>query len=172
LGVHRTVDMRRGHTGSCGCLHKKRATTHGMYGTPTYGSWNSMVKRTTDPKQRDFRYWGGRGISVCERWLNSFEAFFSDMGERPDGCSLDRIDNSKGYEPGNCRWATAIEQSRNTRKNRILTIDGVSRCLAEWAEHPKASKYTTIQSRLLLGWVDKDAVFGKPKNNCIEPNEG
>lgn len=166
---------KSGRTSSCGCIRKEqaklRATTHGMCGTQTYGSWYSMIQRTTNPKKREFRYWGGRGIKVCDHWQR-FENFFEDMGECPTGHSLDRIDNSKGYEPGNCRWATSIEQSRNTRKNRILTIDGVSRCMAEWAEQPNASKYTTIQRRLLSGWVDKDAVFGKPKNNCIESNEG
>lgn len=88
-----------------------------MHGTPTYRSWHSMIARCSYPSMQDWRLYGGRGITVCERWRD-FRKFLADMGERPDGCSLDRIDSDGNYEPGNCRWATASEQQRNKRSFR------------------------------------------------------
>lgn len=156
---------------SCGCQKgrliseamtgNKRRLKHGMISNSTYKIWAAMIQRCTNPHYRYFKNYGGRGIAVCDRWLNSFEAFFQDMGERPIGLSLDRIDNSRGYFKENCRWANRKMQNRNTRRNRILTIDGVSRCLVEWSEQPSAAKKHTIRHRLREGWPEKEAVFGK-----------
>lgn len=101
--------MRHGHASS---VNGKRTLS------PTYQSWQHMVHRCTNPSNSAFHCYGGRGIGVCDRW-RTFENFLADMGERPPGLTLDRIDNSKGYEPGNCRWATKRAQSFNRRTNRL-----------------------------------------------------
>lgn len=110
-------DLTKGHTTSCGCsrIGSTGKPKHGLYGTPTYISWRSMNSRCHNPKARGYEFWGGRGISVCDEWRDSFSAFHEYMGDRPEGMSLDRIDNNGNYEPGNVRWATTAEQNRNKR---------------------------------------------------------
>ena len=94
--------------------------THGHYSggqqSPTYVSWRSLIQRCTNPNKINWKYYGGRGITICKRWRESFEAFLEDMGERPDFTSIDRIDNDGNYEPGNCRWATRKQQRANQRE--------------------------------------------------------
>ena len=112
-------NLTRGQTSSCGCLQKERASAthriHGMTGTPTHNTWSSMIQRCINPNLKEFKYWGGRGIKVCERW-QVFENFLADVGERPAGKTLDRYPDKNGhYEPGNVRWATPAEQSQNCR---------------------------------------------------------
>jgi hypothetical protein len=102
--------------------------------TPTYLVWCNMISRCTNSKRPDYASYGGRGITVCKEWLASFNAFLADMGERPDSTSLDRVDNAKGYAPGNCRWATKHEQMQNTRATRLLTFRGESMGLNAWAK--------------------------------------
>lgn len=123
--------LRSGNTKSCGCLMVEvvkvsgnKNKTHGMTRSPEYRTWCSMKTRCYKEDYPSYPNYGGRGIKVCDRWLESFENFFSDMGKRPANASLDRIDNSKGYDPDNCRWATTIEQANNKRNNNLHLFRG------------------------------------------------
>jgi hypothetical protein len=117
------TNVTRGHTTSCGCVQQERRhlsfPKHGHFigdkPTPTYKSWQAMIARCTNPKHPAYKHYAGRGITICAAWLGSFPQFLADMGARPDGLTLDRKDNSGNYEPGNCRWATVLEQNRNRR---------------------------------------------------------
>jgi len=107
--------------------------THGKRFTKVYRSWLHMKDRCLNPRSNSFAYYGGRGITVCDRWRDSFEAFYADMGDPLPGLSLDRIDNDGDYSPENCRWATLRQQANNTRANRTITFNGKTRTLIQWA---------------------------------------
>jgi hypothetical protein len=125
--VTRLADLRRGHTQSCGCWHIDRITRHGHSRrediTATYYAWQNMKERCTNPKNKKYRDYGLRGINVCGRWLEGFENFLADMGECPEGLTLERIDNNGNYEPDNCKWATVSEQNRNRRTKQEISND-------------------------------------------------
>lgn len=124
--------------------------THRMSKTSTYAVWSSMRQRCENPARKDFSRYGGRGLQVCERW-KSFENFLQDMGARPEGLTLERIDGAKGYEPANCRWATSKEQARNRRTNVVLTFNGHAAPVAEWAEKTGLER-KTLEYRIRAGW--------------------
>jgi hypothetical protein len=116
--------LMKGDTKSCGCLRKETAKDqavknkkHGYCASRTYKSWQSMKARCMNPTSPDYEEYGGRGITVCDRWKNSFENFLTDMGERPKGMTLDRKENDRGYFKNNCRWATPTQQQHNRRDN-------------------------------------------------------
>lgn len=150
------------NTKSCGCLCaenlSKMRKTHGMAKTRIYHIWCNMRRRCNDVKNQAYDRYGGRGITVCERWMK-FENFLKDMGERPEGMSLDRIDNNSGYSPDNCRWATTVEQNNNQRKNVFITLEGKTQTLAQWCRE-KGMLYRLVRKRLHLGWSPERA-FGK-----------
>lgn len=141
-GTERLVagnNLRNGVSASCGCAldRSKISRTHGhTVGrriSPTYHSWAGMKARCSDPAHSHYPSYGARGISVCPRW-ESFEQFLADMGEKPDGCSIDRRDVNGNYEPANCRWATRKEQANNTRNNRMIAALGRTQTLQQWAD--------------------------------------
>jgi hypothetical protein len=130
--------LRSGNTQSCGCQKLEKTVArnrkHGMCKSPEHAIWASMKARCNNPRSSDYKNYGARGIAVCSRWEKSFSSFLRDMGTRPSSShSIDRIDNNCGYEPGNCRWATSKEQSRNQRSNTLITINGETKILSDWA---------------------------------------
>ena len=166
--------LRFGLTRSCGCLSiesaRKRFTTHGQSSpneTTTFRAWSEMLKRCTNTSCKAWNNYGGRGITVCEQW-RTFDAFFANMGEKPPGLELDRIDNNGNYEPSNCRWATRKEQARNKRTNRIIEYEGRAQCLAAWADEFNLS-YSLLYGRLSRGWSIKRAIT-MPKRNGKKPH--
>lgn len=125
--------LRAGITISCGCAKTRNTLKHGMEGTPVYTSWTAMKSRCLNPNDSSYHKYGGRGISVCDEWM-VFVNFFRDMGDRPQGKTLDRINVNGNYEPSNCRWATNTEQSRNRRDSKFVYHDEMIIPLAAYAE--------------------------------------
>lgn len=136
---------------SKGCPCGRARETHGLSRSPTYRSWNAMMMRCTNPLTRRYDRYGGRGIKVCDRWT-TFASFLDDMGPRPRGASLDRINNDGNYEPGNCRWATRVMQRRNMDENTTITYGGLTLTLAEWAERLGMAHHTLRWRYVRQGW--------------------
>ncbi|KKL97903.1 hypothetical protein LCGC14_1829790 [marine sediment metagenome] len=155
-------DLKRGHTQGCGCLRKEIAgithTTHGHYKTKTYKSWEQMIQRCTNPKVHNYHNYGGRGITICSRWMK-FENFLEDMGERPGkNHSIDRINNNGNYCKSNCRWATIKQQNRNRRDNLYFTYKNKTQLLIEWSEET-GILYTILYYRIFRsGWTIEKAL--------------
>lgn len=148
--------LRNGSTKSCKCLNNEIAiktfTKHGMSRTTTYRAFYNMLHRCYRKSHKNYDFYGGRGIKVCDRWVSSFDNFFADMGEKPDGMTLDRIDNDKDYSQDNCRWANSKEQSRNTSRNVNLNLNGKIQCREDWSNELGIPS-NTIKSRInKLGW--------------------
>ena len=161
--------LRSGNIASCGCLRREEAALrraertgsknenfrHGQcVGGPSklYYIWKELIRRCTDPNHPQFKEYGGRGIDVDPKWVRDINAFLADIGPRPrGGYSVDRIDNARGYWPGNVRWATASQQNNNTRANRPIEFDGKTLNLSQWAAHLDAP-VSSLHWRLKRGW--------------------
>lgn len=158
-----TTEVAHGHlsggnTSSCGCSHWDHKTKHGMASSPEYIAWQAMKARCTNPNGEAFRWYGASGITIDPTWLNDFSAFFQHMGMKPSPAhSLERIDNAKGYGPGNCRWATDLEQCNNRRNSNFITFKGRTQTLAQWADEVGIS-YKTLRARLDRGWPPDEAL--------------
>lgn len=151
-----TAALKNGNTKSCGCLNREacasrvraRQITHGHAArgkkSPEFRSWTSMRLRCRYAGNPGFKHYGGRGITVCERWLK-FENFLADMGPKPKGLTLERINNDRGYEPNNCRWATVAEQNRNTSRNNFIEANGERLCITDWAAKLGVTRATIIR---------------------------
>lgn len=159
--------LRNGKIISCGCVrtagssaraHVMHAanTTHGKSRTKLHGVWFGIKQRCTNPKSTAFKYYGGKGISICERWLD-FSNFFADLGEPEIGMTLDRINSNGNYEPSNCRWATRKEQMLNTSRNHYLTHNGETMTISQWAEKTGISQ-KNIGNRIKKGWPIPEAL--------------
>lgn len=150
-------EVRRGKSRTCGC----EMQTHGYAGRrrcPAYTVWALMRSRCNNINGKDYSFYGGRGITVCDRW-NEFKNFFADMGNPPRGHWIERIDNDGNYEPGNCRWATRLDQARNRRNNRKVVAFGETKCLSAWVEDGRCRVgYRTLLHRLNLGWKSEPAI--------------
>ena len=128
---------------------------HGQTRTAEYEAWEHIVQRCTNPKCKVWKDYGGRGITVCAEWRDNFEAFLAHVGKRPSPKhSIDRIDNDGNYEPGNMRWATMTQQHRNFRRNHLITINGETKCMQEWAE-VLGTYYQSIQHKIKRGTLEK-----------------
>jgi len=106
---------------------------HNMHTSKVYKTWCSMIARCNPDNKKDAKYYSERGITVCDEW-RTFANFYADMGERPEGMTIERIDNNKGYSPENCKWSTRKEQNRNMRSNRMIQFNGISMCITDWAK--------------------------------------
>lgn len=158
----------RSRTKSCGCLRPApsrlrhgHCMKHSGVESSTYRSWRAAHGRCYNPNDKMYHRYGGRGITMCERWLD-FANFLADMPAKPNGATIERIDSDKGYEPANCRWATRSEQNRNKSDNRIITLYGKAMCLADWHRVVQSEiSYKGVHLRLKRGWTEKEAIFGK-----------
>lgn len=171
--VFGSVLRRDQKTQSCGCIVKevmsKLKTTHGMSRTTEYRIWRGMINRCHKETDPAYSRYGGRGIVVCDKWRNSFPDFLEDMGSRPGKrYSLDRIDNDKGYSPENCRWATNKQQSNNRRNNHLITYDGETHTISEWADIT-GIKQETILNRLNVHNWSIEKTLSTPVSRTGDP---
>ena len=165
-GVIKAIDsysLRRGITQSCGCLHgdviKQRNTVHSAHGTKAYRVWSNMKDRCINPNNKAYHRYGGRGITVCKRWME-FINFLEDMGQPPRGLTLDRIDNDEGYNKSNCRWATVVDQAKNRITTTTLTAFGETKSFMEWARDSRCKvSHLSLRQRInTYGWEVEKAI--------------
>ena len=168
--------LRRGETKSCGCYGrevsskhgKEMLTKHGWYGTRPYKIWCMMKARCTNQNAPNYKLYGGRGITICDEWIDDPKAFceWAVANGYKDNLTIDRIDTNGNYEPSNCRWVTNIQQQRNKRNNVTLTYNGETKCITEWAEMYGITR-SKIYQRIRSGWSDPEEIlFGRKKGVC------
>ena len=158
------------NTKSCGCFRqetRRAARTHGETGTPLHKIWRGMRKRTLYHRCDSYKYYGGKGISLCEDWLNSFIAFkdWSLANGYQNGLSIDRIKNNLGYSPDNCRWVTKKEQAKNKTTTILVTIEGETLCMSDWCKKLNVSR-CAVDSRIKKGMSHKEALLTSPKKRA------
>jgi|SRR6185369_7464456 len=160
--VRTTKTLRNGMTKSCGCFQietvKRVTTKHGRTNSKLYGVWKAMRGRCRTKTDQNYRHYGGRGIKICERW-NTFENFRNDMGDPEAGLTLDRIDVNGNYEPSNCRWVTMKEQTRNKRNSLLLTFNGKTQIIPDWAKELNLVA-STLYARASRG-LSVQEIFGR-----------
>ena len=150
-------------------MFQGRWKNHSKLTRGTYSTWLDMRQRCHNPDHAGFAYYGARGISVCDRWRDDYDAFVEDMGLRPEGTTIERINNNGNYEISNCRWATRPEQARNTRRTRKLTFKGETRTIADWADSLGIER-NTLYARIDRGIPLEDAL--KPETLVESPKHG
>ncbi len=148
-------DLKKPARHACGCLGSN--ASHGLLDSREYHTWKGLIQRCTNPSNHNYPNYGGRGITVCKSWRQSFTAFYTDMGDKPVGASIDRINNNGPYSPENCRWASRTEQANNRRvarmssRSRLISYNGEARTIAEWARHLGLPD-SRLRSRFKDGW--------------------
>lgn len=173
-------NVTRGNSTRCKeCARESRSESHKTHGASlakntdkqtrkAYVTWRGIKARCLNGNDKRFSDYGGRGITICNRWLDSFEAFFADMGPPPTlAHSIDRIDNNQGYSKDNCKWSTPTEQGRNKRNNHLLTVSGATKAISAWSEE-SGTMAATIIRRVSAGWSDEHAVFGRPGKYSVD----
>lgn len=152
--------LKNGTWQSCGCLRDEKLRTHGLSKHPLWSTWRLMNERCYKPSDQAYERYGGRGIKVCERWKNSIQSFIDDMGQKPPGSQLDRINNDGDYCPENCRWATPTTQANNRRSNSIIFYKGRAQTIMEWSRELGMSR-RNISARYNKGWT-AERIFETP----------
>jgi hypothetical protein len=155
--------LKDGRTTSCGCYIKELLPTvrrtHGARSSPEYGIWTNMKTRCLNPNNPNYKYWGARGIRICQTWVDSFETFYSDMGPRPSPChSIERRDNEGPYSAANCLWVEQLIQANNKSNNVNVTAFGRTMTVAQWAREVGAVDEFAIHKRLRRGWAPEEAI--------------
>lgn len=161
--IAQTHALKTGRVKSCGCYSREITTKHGMEGTPTYNTWAHMLSRCNNANHKQYADYGGRGITVCEEW-RSFINFLTDMGNKPKGMSLDRINNDLGYYKENCRWTDQKQQIRNRRVSKIVEFQGRKVSLSELCEE-KNINWRMVYERIRQGWVVEKAINTPSRKN-------
>ena len=156
--IVKTGKLSTGQVRSCGCLAKTNSIKHSATGTKEYISWSNIKARCNNPNSQAYKNYGARGITISENWSNSFEEFYKDMGNCPEGFSIERIDNNEGYSKDNCIWASSKTQSMNRRSNFIVTYKGEEKPLKQWCEDLNLG-YKKVFARIRqLGWTVDEAL--------------